>query len=107
MSKRFSRLEAMLLAKTFQQPTGQPDFQQVTIPVLPVKQPPAGHFRETFHTTYRSSSQTSSSLLQVPGDMSVLQPTGPVSQIPISKSDMPVLQPTRLVSQIPASKNLT
>ena len=39
-SDRFSRLEAMLLEKTFQQHSSQPGFQQVSMPVSPLKQPP-------------------------------------------------------------------
>ena len=42
MVGRFSRLEAIILSKTFQQPTGQLVFQQITMPVFPKSQPPTG-----------------------------------------------------------------
>ena len=39
-SQRFSRLEAMILAKSVQLPAGQPTLQQISIPVSPKKKPP-------------------------------------------------------------------
>ena len=111
--ERFSRLEAMLLAKTFQQPTSQSVFQQVTMPVSPLKHP-AGvvSLDGPFIQPAGPASQTSSrQLANSTSEMPVLQSTGPVGQIITGQiqptngtSEMLVLQSTRPVTQCTASQ---
>ena len=67
----------MLLAKAFQQPTSQPLFQQITMPVSTLKQPPT----------------------------SVVTLERPFIQPPTGTSEMPALQSTRSVSQVTATQN--
>ena len=107
----------MLLAKTFHQPTGQPIFEQVTMPISPLKQPPPSVVTSERPFVQLSSlasqscaSQTSTGTSEMPVSYStrpVSQLTPSQSQHATGKSEMPRLQSTGPVSHITASHTPT